>query len=382
MNTLHADGRRFLVIAGVCKSFGATRVLHEVSFELARGQFVTLLGPSGCGKTTLLRIIAGLESADAGRLELDGVEISTLPARSRPVNTVFQSYALFPHLDVFENIAFGLRARKIAPSQVRRRVADVIEMLQLDPLALRRTHQLSGGQKQRVALARALVNEPSVLLLDEPLSALDAKLRAEVQIELRRLQRKLGTTFILVTHDQTEAITVSDRVLVMRAGQIEQDGTPQEVYQRPRSRFVAEFLGAANLICGHRTDRGLATAWGTLALKARPDWERGTVAIRPERIRVHRAPPPVNGLPVKVREIVYRGDHCDCFVESGSGFQPQEMRHRQADSVTQDTGGSDGPRGGMPVPPLRIRLDSAAGMSPGDEVWIELPAEHLEVLHD
>ncbi|MBA3847840.1 MAG: ATP-binding cassette domain-containing protein, partial [Planctomycetes bacterium] len=197
-----------LVVTGVRKRFGQVAVLDDVGFAAARGEFVTLLGPSGCGKTTLLRIVAGLERADAGRVLVHGRELTSEPPDRRPVNTVFQNYALFPHLSVADNVAFGLRARRVADADVRRRVADALALLRIDELAGRRPDQLSGGQKQRVAVARALVNEPAVLLLDEPMSALDAQLRGELQLELRRLQRRLGTTFVLVTHDQEEAMTV------------------------------------------------------------------------------------------------------------------------------------------------------------------------------
>jgi len=336
-----------LEVSGICKSFGAVRVLDDVSFRVQGGEFVTLLGPSGCGKTTLLRIIAGLERPDRGQVILSGRPLDR-PAHQRPINTVFQNYALFPHLSVFENIAFGLRSRRCPASQIGERVGRAMAMLRIEPMADRRPHQLSGGQKQRVALARALVNEPEVLLLDEPMSALDAKLRAEVQIELRRLQRRLGKTFILVTHDQDEAMTVSDRVLVMQDGRIEQMGTPAEVYDRPRTRFVAEFLGAANLIRGSRYDGGLETPLGVLVVAERLDREGGTLAIRPERVRIVRGCPPVNGVRTRIRETIYRGDHVDVLTECG----------------------------------LRARTPAAGPYSPGQEIWLELPPEHLVVLAD
>ena len=338
-----------LRVEGVSKSFGDVAVLREVSLAVTGGEFVTLVGPSGCGKTTLIRIIAGLELADAGRVVLSGEDITGLPANRRPVNTVFQDYALFPHLSVYENVAFGLRSRRTPGAEVDRRVAGALQMLRLEGLARRPPHQLSGGQKQRVALARALVNEPEVLLLDEPMSALDAKLRAEVRLELRRLQRHIGKTFLLVTHDQDEAMTVSDRLFVMREGRIEQAGTPSEVYEHPRSRFVAEFLGSANLISATASDGGLRTEWGLLATRTRPPWQRGTLAIRPERIRLCAKAPAVNGFRGRVREIVYGGAHTDVFVEPAS---------------------------------LRVRCAPATALRVGDEVWLELPPEHLEVLDD
>ena len=218
--------KKGLSLKNINKSYGSVRAVKNISIDIHSGEFFTLLGPSGCGKTTLLRIIAGLELTDSGSAVLEGEDITRLPAIKRHINTVFQSYALFPHLNVSENIAFGLRSRKIAEDEIRTRVGKALDMLELGPLADRLPTQLSGGQKQRVALARALVNEPKVLLLDEPMSALDAKLRTQVQIELRRLQQKLGQTFILVTHDQDEALVVSDRMAVMRDGEIVQFGDP------------------------------------------------------------------------------------------------------------------------------------------------------------
>lgn len=338
-----------LQVQGVDKRFGDVPVLHGVGFSVQRGEFVTLLGPSGCGKTTLLRIIAGLELPDRGAVVLGGLDMTGLPANRRPVNTVFQSYALFPHLNVFENVAFGLRARRIASQEVDRRVGEALAMLQLAEFARRPSQQLSGGQRQRVALARALVNEPELLLLDEPMSALDARLRAEVQLELRRLQRRLGKTFILVTHDQDEAMTVSDRILVMRDGRIEQSGSPSEVYERPVNRFVAEFLGSANLISAWRSNGRLETALGSLAVRQTPAWEQGTLAIRPERIVLCDRRPGDNAVAGRIRELIYRGDHVDLFIEPGQ---------------------------------LRVRTSPRADLHIGREVWLELPAAHLEVLVD
>lgn len=228
------------------RRFGKVEALAGVSLNVRRGEFFSLLGPSGCGKTTLLRIIAGLDLPDSGDLRIGGLPALRLPAWKRPVNTVFQSYALFPHLSVSENIAFGLRMKRLDSHEIVRRTTSVMELTQILPLAGRHPSELSGGQKQRVALARALVNEPQVLLLDEPLGALDHKLRVELQIELRQIQQRLGTTFIHVTHDQDEALSMSDRVALMNAGRVEQLGTPEELYERPKTRFVAEFIGACN----------------------------------------------------------------------------------------------------------------------------------------
>jgi spermidine/putrescine transport system ATP-binding protein len=336
-----------LAVSGVCKSFGPVTALDDVSLTVASGEFVTILGPSGCGKTTLLRIVAGLELADRGRIGLGGADMTRVPANRRPVNTVFQNYALFPHLDVFENIAFGLRARKFTPAEVDRRVRAALEMLHLEELPRRRTSQLSGGQKQRVALARALVNEPDVLLLDEPMSALDAKLRAEVQLELRRLQRRLGKTFVLVTHDQNEAMTVSDRIFVMQNARIVQSGPPAEVYDRPGNRFVAEFLGTTNLIPAWRNNGSVHTDLGNFAPRVHPAWENGFLSIRPERILVRSAKPSSNGVRAIVSEVIYRNGHLDVYVQPGN---------------------------------LHLRGAPGASIASGQQIWLELPSRHLEAL--
>jgi spermidine/putrescine transport system ATP-binding protein len=336
-----------LAVTGVTKRFGPITALDDVSLKVSSGEFVTILGPSGCGKTTLLRIIAGLELADGGTLILGGADVTRVPANKRPVNTVFQNYALFPHLNVFENIAFGLRARKFPAQTVNTRVRAALEMLHLEEMPARRPSQLSGGQKQRVALARALVNQPDVLLLDEPMSALDAKLRAEVQLELRRLQRQLGKTFILVTHDQNEAMTVSDRIFVMRDARIVQFGPPAEVYDRPANRFVAEFLGTTNLIPAWRTNGSVHTELGNLVPRVHPAWEKGFLSIRPEKIIVRSAKPAANGIRAIISEVIYRGDHLDVYV------QPGNIHLR-----------------GMPGSPL----------TPGQQIWLELPSRQLEAI--
>ena len=338
-----------LAVKHICKNFGDVKALDDVTLSVAPGEFFTLLGPSGCGKTTLLRIIAGLELADSGQVFSGGKEITRLPAIKRQVNTVFQSYALFPHLSIYENVAFGLRSRKFPENEIKKRVERRLEMLDLGAMAQRHPHQLSGGQKQRVALARALVNEPDVLLLDEPMSALDARLRAQVQEDLRRLQRKLGRTFILVTHDQAEALVCSDRLAVMRDGRVVQTGTPEAVYDYPKDSFVAKFLGAANLIPCTRVPGGVDTAFGFLALDKEPPWEKGTVAIRPEWIRIGEQPPERNGIHATVTEIVYRGTNFDLWVEPG---------------------------------PLRVRTSSYRRIDPGRKIWLELAPEELQVLED
>ena len=337
-----------LSVRGISKSFGEVKALVDTSIEIQPGEFFTLLGPSGCGKTTLMRIIAGLELADTGTVVLGGQDISRLPANKRNVNTVFQSYALFPHLTVFENVAFGLRSRKVDKEEIKQRVADALAMVDLEQMAGRLPDQMSGGQKQRVALARALVNQPGVLLLDEPMSALDAKLRTQVQVELKQLHQRLGQTFVLVTHDQEEALVVSDRIAVMNQGEIIQHGTPEEVYERPRSRFVAEFLGAANLISATRSSDSVTTDFGALQLHGKPSWQQGTLAIRPERVKLHDTQPEVNGVKARVLDVIYLGSNIELLLECG----------------------------------LRVRTDTHRLFAQGEEVWLSFPPERLVILDD
>jgi spermidine/putrescine transport system ATP-binding protein len=338
-----------LQLENISKRYGTVCAVNTVSLTVPTGSFFTLLGPSGCGKTTLLRIIAGLELQDSGRVILGGQDISGLPATKRQVNTVFQSYALFPHLTIYENIAFGLRARKFPEAQITERVLPRLELLGLESMRDRMPHQLSGGQKQRVALARALVNEPDVLLLDEPMSALDAQLRSELQVELRKLQQKLGQTFILVTHDQDEALVVSDTIAVMRNGAVEQTGTPEEVYDRPKSKFVAEFLGAANLIEGDFEQGQFCSAIGKFQVTDTPRWRHGTVAVRPEWIRIHENNPGANSFQAKVKEVIYRGSDFDIWCEPG---------------------------------PIRVRSNTYKQFQAGDQIWLELAPTDLVVLDE
>ncbi len=279
----------------VSKRYGDVLAVRDGSLTFRSGEFFALLGPSGCGKTTTLRMIGGFEEPTAGRVYLGERDVTDLPPYRRDVNTVFQSYALFPHLNVFDNVAFGLRRRGVAADEIRRRVGDMLDLVELPGYERRRPRQLSGGQQQRVALARALVNQPQVLLLDEPLGALDLKLRKQMQLELKRIQSGVGITFIYVTHDQDEAMTMSDRIAVMHAGRIEQEGPPQELYEHPRTSFVAGFLGESNLLDASVTgvtqglvELGLADGSVVRAplTGGRPP---GTVRIgvRPEKIRLH-----------------------------------------------------------------------------------------------
>jgi len=283
----------------VSKTFGSVRAVDDVSFSIASGAFHSFLGPSGCGKTTSLRLIAGFEQPSAGELRIAGASVVGVPAYRRPVNMVFQHYALFPHLDVAANVAYGLRQQRPRPAraEIARRVGETLDLVRLPGFGQRRIWELSGGQQQRVALARALVNRPTVLLLDEPLSALDRKLRREMQIELQSLQREVGITFVLVTHDQEEALSMSDTVAIMREGRIVQFGPPQELYDAPVNRYVADFVGESNLFSGEVASGGteivLRLASG-LALRALPSagseppavGRAGTVVVRPEAVRL------------------------------------------------------------------------------------------------
>jgi spermidine/putrescine transport system ATP-binding protein len=278
----------------VTKRFGDFTAVDDLSLAIEHGEFFSLLGPSGCGKTTTLRMIGGFEEATAGTIYLGEQAVTELPPFKRDVNTVFQNYALFPHLSVYENVAFGLRRRKVRNDQVRGRVAEMLELVELPGYEQRKPSQLSGGQQQRVALARALINHPRVLLLDEPLGALDLKLRKQMQIELKRIQTEVEITFVYVTHDQEEAMTMSDRIAVMRAGRIEQLGSPEELYERPRTTFVAGFLGVSNLLDGEVASRGgdfvdVRLRDGATVRAPAADVDGATsvrIGVRPEKLRV------------------------------------------------------------------------------------------------
>jgi len=278
----------------VTKRFGDVTAVDALSLSIERGEFFALLGPSGCGKTTTLRMIGGFEATTSGSISLGGTDVTDLPPFKRNVNTVFQNYALFPHLNVFENIAFGLRRRKVPDGEIRGQVTALLKLVDLPGYEKRRPNQLSGGQQQRVALARALINNPQVLLLDEPLGALDLKLRKQMQLELKRIQTEIGITFIFVTHDQEEAMTMADRIAVMRNGRIEQLGAPSDLYERPRTEFVAGFLGVSNLLDATVVGRGGPLAEVQLAdgsvLRAPDAMVNGTdrvrIGVRPEKLRV------------------------------------------------------------------------------------------------
>lgn len=280
-------------IRNLRKTFDEQEALKQIDLDIYEGEFLSLLGPSGCGKTTLLRIIAGFEQPDQGEVSIGGVDTLPIPPHKRPVNTVFQSYALFPHMTVLDNVLFGLKMAKVPRQEALKRAERVMAMVEIESFTKRKPHQLSGGQKQRVALARAIVNEPKVLLLDEPLGALDLKLRKQLQVELMQLQRRVGITFIYVTHDQEEALVMSDRIAVMQTGLIDQLGSVEEVYERPKTRYVATFLGSSNLIDGvvRRYQDGVAsidTALGELrsSIGSYTPNSPVTLAVRPEKIYV------------------------------------------------------------------------------------------------
>jgi spermidine/putrescine transport system ATP-binding protein len=307
----------------VVKAFGqgaaTVRALDDVSVDIRQGEFFTLLGPSGCGKTTLLRLIAGFEMPTDGMILLDGADITTLPPNKRPVNTVFQSYALFPHLTVAQNIAFGLEMLGKPASVVKTRTDEMLALVKLDAMASRKTSQLSGGQQQRVALARALAPQPKVLLLDEPLSALDLKLRKEMQIELKRLQLETGITFIFVTHDQEEALTMSDRIAVMSAGKIQQVGTAKDIYIHPKNRFVASFIGETNFLTGTAEAGALRLGTGErIEVPGLPAGGEATVSVRPEQVRLVL---PSDGLKATVGALVYFGTDTHCHLHLSDGTE-------------------------------------------------------------
>jgi spermidine/putrescine transport system ATP-binding protein len=302
----------------VTKRFAAFVAVDDAHFGIRRGEFFSMLGPSGCGKTTTLRMIAGFEQPSEGAVRLEGNDVSHVPPYKRNVNTVFQQYALFPHMNVWDNIAFGLRSKRVGKAEIAKRVDEMLEVVRLGDFGKRKPAQLSGGQQQRVALARALVNYPSALLLDEPLGALDLKLRQVMQLELKRIQREVGITFVFVTHDQEEALTMSDRIAVMSDGRVEQIGTPEEIYQNPSSVFVAGFIGMANLlpvtVNGREDDRTVATFAGAHRMTV-PEGtgiapgSEATLMVRPERVQLAVAEPTGSrvGVPATVSDLVFQG---------------------------------------------------------------------------
>jgi putrescine transport system ATP-binding protein len=361
-STADATARPLLRIEGLCKRFGGFTAVDQLSLEIFAGEFFALLGPSGCGKTTLLRLIAGFERPNTGRILLDGIDVSTVPPYLRPVNMMFQSYALFPHLSVAANIAFGLRQEGLPRREIAGRVADMLKLVKLEGFGARKPHELSGGQRQRVALARAVVKRPRVLLLDEPLAALDKKLRDSTRFELMELQRQLGLTFIIVTHDQSEAMIVADRIAVMDRGRLMQVGAPADIYQRPNSRWVADFIGDINLFEGRVGDDQASvegTAAGRLHLAAPVAAEPRTMvwaAVRPERVSISREQPIAeNRVAGTTVEVGYLGDMSLYEVRLTDGSR---VRAAIANSGTDET----------------------SGVGLGDRVWLSFAPKAVLVL--
>lgn len=349
-------------LQGVSKVFGDYVALREVNLAVNEGEFMTFLGPSGCGKTTCLRLISGFDQPTKGRVFIDGKDVTYDPPYRRNANQVFQSYALFPHLNIFDNVAFGLKVKKIPAAEIKKKVDHVLEMISLQPFAERKPGQLSGGQRQRVALARAIVCEPKVLLLDEPLSALDAKLRQQMRLELKSLQKRLGITFIFVTHDQEEALTMSDRIAVIHQGAVEQLGTASQVYYEPKTRFVATFIGETNLFEATIEERAggrlKARLEGGLVLESRDEPEIAgpsvLLSLRPEKIRLHRVPPEgSNVFRAHICEEIFRGAADDLTVVTDTGLKLSVVSANDA-NVAYDFHAGDGVY--VQISPSDIRL--------------------------
>ena len=310
-------------IKNISKSFGDKCILDDVSISVKKGEFVTILGPSGCGKTTLLRLLAGFGKADSGEIRINGEDITNVPPHQRPVNTVFQRYALFPHLDVYENIAFGLKLQKVPGEEIDRRVMKVLKMVSMTDYEDRDVESLSGGQQQRVAIARAIANQPKVLLLDEPLAALDLKMRKDMQIELKEMHRKLGITFVYVTHDQEEALTLSDTIIVMNEGKIQQIGTPTDIYNEPQNSFVADFIGESNILNGRMIkDRQVEFVGHSFECVDEGFGEDVDVdvVVRPEDIYIMNR---IEGaqFTAKVKSCTFKGVHYEMFVDTDKGYE-------------------------------------------------------------
>ncbi|BBY21139.1 ABC transporter ATP-binding protein [Mycobacterium stomatepiae] len=334
-------------LRNISKSYGDSTVVRDLNLDISPGEFCSLLGPSGCGKTTTLWMIGGFVDPTSGQVLLRGEVVTHLPPNRRDVNTVFQSYALFDHLSIWDNVAFGLRRRKVAKPEITRRVGEMLEMVRLTGRDKDKPNALSGGQRQRVALARALVNRPSVLLLDEPLAALDLKLRKTMQVELKRIQREVGITFVFVTHDQEEALTMSDRIAVMSAGAIQQCGTPEDIYERPANRCVAEFIGTANLMTGRYVGTGL-TLPGGASLRTGPldgcvVGDEVSIAVRPEKIWMSDLTPDMVQTDAILKATVYAGATTTYLFEVAPGVELSVLE-QNLDSARTEERWADGER--------------------------------------
>lgn len=326
------------------KSFENKTIIQDFSLDVYEGEFLTLLGPSGCGKTTILRMISGLETVDSGHIFIDNVNVTDFEARKREVNTIFQNYALFPHMTIEKNIGYGLKIKKVNKKEIEERVQEMISLVQLDGLASRKPLELSGGQQQRVAIARGLINRPKVLLLDEPLSSLDLKLRKQMHVELKKLQKKMGITFIYVTHDQDEALSMSDRIVVMNQGYIQQIGTPKEIYDRPINRFVADFIGESNVFSGVVVDKTGSTVVeldsGLIFEANKHKFAVGTrvlVVLRPEDLKIDMKEKKINCFSMKIKDNVYNGYSTKIMGVTGDGISIKMFTTRKDDIYKKGT---------------------------------------------
>jgi spermidine/putrescine transport system ATP-binding protein len=362
-----------VVLVDLVKRFADVTAVAGINLSMPSGEFFSLLGPSGCGKTTTLRLIAGFERPDEGQILLDGVDMVQTPPHKRNVNTVFQNYALFPHLSVADNVAFGLRYKHVSKEEAKKKVADALDLVRLQGLERRRPSQLSGGQQQRVALARALILNPAVLLLDEPLGALDAKLRKALQIELKALQEEIGITFVYVTHDQEEALTMSDRLAVMSNGRVEQLGTPSDVYEEPTTAYVADFLGVSNLMDAKVTGSG---AEGTTVRLGEFDLVAGQgdtdtrgdakIVIRPERVQLEPSGTTGrNRVPGMVERVVYVGSIMQVIVHLAPGQTVQAWVQNKGEALPYAQGEAVAVH--LPADALRVLIDTGALVAPNDE---------------
>jgi spermidine/putrescine transport system ATP-binding protein len=371
-----SDADLTIALRGVVKRFGDQYAVKRLDLDIAKGSFFSILGPSGCGKTTTLRMIAGFEQPTEGRILLDGDDMAFTPPHKRNVNTVFQNYALFPHLNVSDNVGFGLRRQKVGRQELRQRVGEALELVQLTGYEKRKPGQMSGGQQQRVALARALVLKPAVLLLDEPLGALDAKLRKALQVELKALQQQVGITFVYVTHDQEEALTMSDRIAVMADGRVEQVGPPREIYEEPDTVFVADFLGASNLmdaeaVGGANICRLMVGDFELDAMRGKTDARGPTkVTIRPERVHLeeHTNGGP-NRIPGMVERLVYLGSAVQVITRLAVGTTIQVLVQNTGSEIPWKQGTAV--QAYLPAEALRVLTDTGAALAPLDEAAVE-----------